>query len=116
LNDEEDMYNQESLIVDAIHYILSPTDSWYYELKYFLTHGSAPIYLEPRKRRSLRLKSTQYHLINEIIFRINYDDVLMRYLEKLDVEKVHYELHDGLARGNFGGDTTTKKILREGYY
>ena len=26
------------------------------------------------------------------------------------------ELHDGPARGNFGGNTTTHKILHAGYY
>jgi hypothetical protein len=37
-------------------------------------------------------------------------------LEKDDAEKVLSELHDGLAGGHFGGDTTTHKVLRAGYY
>jgi len=39
----------------------------------------------------------------------------MRCLEKYDVDKVFAQLHDGLARGNFGGETTAHKILRVGY-
>jgi hypothetical protein len=51
---------KEILIENEVYYIHAPTDSWYYEMKYFLTHGSAPQYLEPRKRRALRLKYAQY--------------------------------------------------------
>ena len=40
----------------------------------------------------------------------------MHYLEKDEAEKVLLELHTGEAGGNFGGDTTTHKVLREGYY
>jgi hypothetical protein len=72
--------------------------------------------LNPRERRALRLKSSQYHLINYVLFCMNYDGVLLRFLEKEDVEKVLKELHDGLAVGHFAGETTAHKILREGYY
>jgi hypothetical protein len=64
----------------------------------------------------LRLKSAQYQLVHGILFRRNYDGVLLRCLEKQDVDKVLKELHDGPARGNFAGETTTHKILRVGYY
>jgi hypothetical protein len=47
--DEEGWYNEVSLIENEVCYIPTPIDSWYYELKYYLTHGSAPQYLEPRK-------------------------------------------------------------------
>jgi hypothetical protein len=81
---------------------------WYYEMKYYLTHGSSPQYMEPKKKRSLRLKSTQYHLTQGILFKNNYDGVFLRCLEKDDAQKVLSELHDGLARGHFGGDTKTQ--------
>ena len=40
----------------------------------------------------------------------------MRCLEKDEAEKVLLELHAGEAGGHFGGDTTTHKVLRVGYY
>jgi hypothetical protein len=40
----------------------------------------------------------------------------MRCLEKDEAEKVFLELHAGEAGGHFGGDTTTHKVLRAGYY
>jgi len=55
-------------------------------------------------------------MINDFLFRKNYDYVLLRCLEKSEVEKVLQELHDGPAGGHFGGVTTTHKILHAGYY
>ena len=46
----------------------------------------------------------------------NYDGVYLRCLKKEYVDKVLSELHDGLAGGNFGGDNTTHKVLRNDYY
>ena len=61
------------------------------------------------------LKSATYQIIDGILFRKNYDEVLRRCLEKEDA-KVITELHDGPAGGHFFGDTTAHKILRAGYY
>jgi len=51
-----------------------------------------------------------------VLFRVNYDGVLLICLEREYVDKVLKELHDGPAHGNFAGDTTAHKILRDGYY
>jgi transposase InsO family protein len=40
----------------------------------------------------------------------------MRCPEKDEEKKVLLELHAGEAGGHFGGDTTTHKVLRAGYY
>jgi hypothetical protein len=50
--------------------------------------GSTPDYLEPKKKRALRLKSAQYQIIQGILCRKNYDGVFLRCLEKRDAEKV----------------------------
>jgi hypothetical protein len=76
-------------------------------MKYYLIHGSSPHYMEPKKKRALRLKSSQYHLTQVILFRKNYDGVFLRFLKKEDVDKVHVELRDGPNGEHFGGDMTT---------
>jgi len=45
---------------------------------------------------------------------MNHDKVLLRCLEKEDVEKVLKDLHDGPTHGHFAGETIAHKILREG--
>jgi hypothetical protein len=89
---------------------------WYNDIRFYLEHGSSPRHLDPAKRRALRLNSTSFHLINGILFCQNFDGVLMRCLEKDETEKVLLELHAGEAGGHFGGETTTHKVLRAGYY
>jgi hypothetical protein len=76
-------------------YILVGSYPWFYEMKYYLTHGLNPPYLDPKKKRDLRLKSAQYQLIHGILCRKNYDGIFLRFLEKRDVEKVLSKLHDG---------------------
>jgi hypothetical protein len=56
-------------------------------MKYYLTHGSTPKYMEPKKKRALRLKSAQYHLTQGLLFITNYDGVFLRLLEKEDAKK-----------------------------
>jgi len=46
----------------------------------------------------------------------HYDGVLLRCLEKKDVNKVLKDMHGGPARGHFLGDIISLNILRVGYY
>ena len=97
-------------------YMLASSDSLYNDLKYYLTQGRIPNHLYARKKWALRLKSAQYQLIDGVLFQKNYDKVLLRCLEKDDVEHILIELHDGLVGGTFSRDTTTHNVLRAGYY
>ena len=55
-------------------------------------------------------------MIDGVLFRQNYDKVLLRCLERDDAKHILTELHDGLEGGHFSGETTSHKVLREGYY
>ena len=52
--------NEAELLEKEICYIPIPTNSWYYELKDYLVHGTAPNYLVARKKRFLRLNAAKY--------------------------------------------------------
>lgn len=95
---------------------LNDTDSRYADIIFYLKNGYAPPHLNYTKKRALRLKAKQYQIVNNVLFRMNYDYNLLRCLGNSEAEKVLQELHDGLASGHFGGDATTHKILRAGYY
>jgi hypothetical protein len=73
-------------------------------------------HLNAKQKRALRLKYLQYQLLHGILFRKNYDGVLLRCLERQDVDNVLKDMHDGPVGGHFSGDTTTHKVLRAGYY
>jgi hypothetical protein len=114
--EENDVSNPGQHYQNLICCAQNPVSPWYDDIKLCLEHGSAPHHLDPTKRRALRLKSVSFQLINGILFRQNFDGVLMCCLEKDEVEKVLLELHSGEAGGHFGGDTTAHKVLRVGYY
>jgi hypothetical protein len=115
-NEDSGWENEMALWCNEVAYISPTQDSWYKDLTYLLHHGACPENLNPKERRALRLKSAQYRLINSVLFRINYDGVLLRCLEREDADKVLTELHDGPAGGHFAGNTTAHKILRADYY
>jgi hypothetical protein len=88
----------------------------YGKLIYLLHHGNFLENLFPKERRALGLKLTQYHLINSMLFHVNYDGVLLRCIEGEEIDKVLKEIHDGPTGGHFVGNTTTHKIPRVDYY
>jgi hypothetical protein len=108
--------NEMALWCGEVSYTSPGLDSWYKDLTYLLYHGTCPENMNPRERRALKLKSTQYRLINSVLFQINYDGVLLRCLEREDAGKVLKELHDGPTGGHFAGNTAAYKILRASYY
>lgn len=95
---------------------LNDTKSKYVDIISYLKNGYAPMQLSYKRKRALRLKYRQYQIINNVLFRINYDYIFLKCLEKFKAEKVLQELHDGTVGGHFWGDTTAPKILYTGYY
>lgn len=74
----------------------------YVDLKFYLKNGYAPMHINYKTKRSLKLKLNQYELVNDVLFRKNYDSVLVRCLEKPKAKMVMQELHNGPAGGHFG--------------
>jgi hypothetical protein len=90
-------------IIEDIQHVCITLDipgSQYLDLVYYLNHGTAPSLFGLKKKRALRIKSIQYQLINNVLFRKSYDSILLRCLEKQEVDKVLFELHDGPAGGH----------------
>lgn len=55
-------------------------------------------------------------MINDILFRNNYDGFLLRCFEKDDAQKMLTDLHDGPIGGHYRDETTTHKVLQARYY
>jgi hypothetical protein len=82
-NQEEDGWQEEpTLYMQQVPYVPSVENYYYNDLKYYLQHGTTPDHLNAKQKRALRMKSTQYQLVHGILFRKNYDGVLLRCLEK----------------------------------
>ena len=95
---------------------ITNSESQYADLIFYLKNGYAPPNISYKNKRAIRLKAKNFIIIDDVLFRQNYDSVLLRCLEKPEAQKVLQELHDGPAGGHFGADTTAHKIIHAGYY
>eukprot|EP00253_Pinus_taeda_P004694 PITA_04694 len=95
---------------------VTDSESQYADLVFYLKDGYAPPHLSYKRKRAIRLKEKSFTLIDDVLFKKNYDSILLRCLEKTEAQKVLQELHDGPAGGHFGADTTAHKIIHAGYY
>lgn len=90
---------------------MASTNTLYYDLKYYLSQGACLDNIDSKQRRAFRLNLAQYHFINDVILQNNQNGILQRCLEKDDSNRVLKELHDIPTSGNYGGETTTHKII-----
>jgi len=51
---------------------------WYEEIVWYLRSGKFPITMNPKERRTLKMKENQYVLIVDILFRRSYGGILLR--------------------------------------
>jgi hypothetical protein len=72
--------------------------------------------MTPKERRALKMKSNQYVLVAEILFRRNYDGMLLRCVDEKKAQELIKEFHEGICGGHFAPTATTHKIIRAGYY
>ena len=68
MEEEEGWENEVDMLQNEVLYIPTSTNSWYNDLKYYLTHGSRLNHLDARKKTDLRLKCSQYQLIDGVLF------------------------------------------------
>jgi hypothetical protein len=88
VNEDPRWENELALWCGEASYVSPGKESWYEKMTYLLHHGTFPENLNPRERRSLRLKYAQYRLINSVLFRVNYDGVILICLEREYEDKV----------------------------
>ena len=75
-------FSEPALFEREVFPISTPSDSWYNDIKFFLLRGNALEHLDPRNKRALRLRSAPYHLVDNILFRNNFEGVLLRCIER----------------------------------
>ena len=107
---------EETIPTGSVNAIETTTSEWYDHIKCFTNHGFSPKPLYSKKCRALRLKSAPYQFIDGILFRKNYDGVFLRCLDKDQTNDILFQFHVEPTGGNFSGETTAHKIIREGYF
>jgi hypothetical protein len=78
---------------------------WYGDIVFYLRSKKFPVTMSPKERRTLKMKSNQYVLIVDILFKRNYDGVLLRCVDENKAQELMREFHEGICGGNFAPRT-----------
>lgn len=68
------------------------------------------------KRRFYKLQNSSFRLIDEILFKRNFNGILLCYVDQNYADKILHEFHYGSSRGHFSAPTTAIKITQAGYF
>ena len=90
--------------------------TWYADIVYFLLFLQCPEHLDRKAARYLKLKATKYCLVEEQLFWKDPGGILLRCLDKSEIEGVISDSHEGACGGHKYWKTTAYRILRAGYY
>ena len=91
--------NQAELEKEKIMEFYS-TSTWYTNIVYFLLYLQCPKHLDRKYARSLKLRITKYCLVEQQLFWKDPGDILLRCLDKPEIEGVISESHEGSCGGH----------------
>jgi hypothetical protein len=64
------------------------TSDWYKDIIFYLKLGQFPNGMSPKEMRTLKMKSTQYVLIAQILFRRNFVGILLRCVDDMKAQEL----------------------------
>ena len=68
------------------------------------------------RARTLQRQAARYILVDGILYRRGYSMPLLRYISKEKAKELMKEVHKGFCGDHAGGQSLSKKILRQGYF
>eukprot|EP00253_Pinus_taeda_P011048 PITA_11048 len=109
LDDEEELATPQ--ISDT--FTQSP---WYSDICFVLLNLCAPTGLSRTRKRFLRMKSSNFCVLDGALFWKNYEGILLKCLTEDETNSVMREFHAGDCGGHLYWKSMADKILRAGYY
>ena len=80
-------HQDQANIVQANQISVINFESQYVDLIFYLKNGYASSNLNYKHKHALRLKDKHYEIIDDVLFRRNYDSILLRCLEKTEAKR-----------------------------
>ncbi|XP_024634522.1 uncharacterized protein [Medicago truncatula] len=89
---------------------------WYHDIQVFLQtqkylHGASN-----KDKKTLRKLSSRFFLNENVLYKRNFDGVLLRCVNEHEAGELMHEIHEGSFGTHSCGHAMAKKILRAGYY
>ncbi|XP_050897432.1 uncharacterized protein LOC127104286 [Lathyrus oleraceus] len=105
---------------EPTHYLAMEAESddkpWFYDIKRYMEKQE---YLEKASitaKKALRRFFVKFFLNGDVLYKRNYDLVLLRYVDRHEASTIIRSIHEGCDSVYAKGPAMAKKILRVGYY
>ena len=89
-------------------------DTWMAPYLEYLTNGVLPA--NRNKARTLQRQAARYILVDGVLYRRGYSMPLLRCITPEKAKELMREVHEGFCGDHTGGQSLSKKILRQGYF
>lgn len=96
--------------------IVFDDNPWFHDIKVFLQTQEYPPGASNKDKKTLRRLSGNFFLNGDILYKRNFDMVLLRCVDRYEADLLMHEIHEGSFGTHPSGHTMAKKILRAGYY
>ncbi|XP_050909123.1 uncharacterized protein LOC127122891 [Lathyrus oleraceus] len=83
----------------------------YFDIKRYLEKQQYPENATIMDKKKLRKLSAKFFLNGDLLYKQNYDSVLLRCVDRHEADKIIKEVHEGSFRTHSSGHTMVKKIL-----
>jgi len=82
---------------------------WFHDIKCFLLSQEYPLEASSKEKKTLRRLSSNFLLNGDILYKRNFDMVLLRCVDKREVDLLMHEIHEGSFGTHSSGHTMAKK-------
>ena len=89
---------------------------WYHDIKCFLQSQIYPPGASVKDKRTLRRLLGSFYLNGDVLYKRNFDMVLLRCVDRHEADLLMTEVHEGSFGTHSNGHAMAKKMLRAGYY
>ncbi|XP_058741390.1 uncharacterized protein LOC131613761 [Vicia villosa] len=89
---------------------------WFHDIKKFLETQEYPEGASLTDRKTPKRLSSKFFLVGGVLYKRNFDSVLLRCVDRHEAAKIIQEVHEGSFGTHASGHTMARKIMRAGYY
>ena len=96
--------------------VTSDDKPWFHDIKVFLQTQEYPSGASRQDKKTLRRLSCSFFLNGDVLYKRNFDVVLLRCVDRRESDLLMHEIHEGSFGTHSSGYAMAKKALRAGYY
>lgn len=89
---------------------------WFYDIKNYLQNQEYPVSATTINKKTLRRLASKFFLRNKVIYKRNYDMVLLRCGDRHEADLLIKEIHERSFGTYANKHAMSREILRFGYY